>query len=310
VWSGWHRPASPTASWGAWSGDKTWADRGAAIDDGRLPGPSAGELAVLRSDAAWPEPAPALPRTAGLAGHPFTGLLLPKGMVVRVPKLPYYYRYRMGVFARADDVDSTVRLVDASPVLPSRVPTVDPASAGWAFNAAGRLEVWWRVPSVWDSLDETERALWVNEQPFATRLWDFDLRYALQIRRFKGDPLFETITPLLAVELAHPDPKSAAPRDLPVFVARTTGTSLSWDHPGSVEERALTLASPFLPRLSLTAAGSITSGFQSLALAATDVFQALAAEFDFVIELHCSRAYGGAAPTVTTLSRAPRGPVP
>jgi len=306
VWSGWRRPASPTASWVAWSGDQTWADRGAAVDDGRLPGPSAGELAVLRSDAAWPEPTPALPHAASLAGHPFTGLLLPKGMVVRVPKLPYYYRYRMGVFARTDDVDSTVRLVDASPVLPSRVPTVDPASAGWAFNAAGRLEVWWRVPSVWDSLDDTERALWVNEQPFATRLWDFDLRYSLQIRRFKGDPLFETITPLLAVELAHPEPKSAAPRDLPGFVARTAGTSLSWDHPGSIEERALTLESPFLPRLSLTAAGSIASGFQSLGLAATDVFQALAAEFDFVIELHCSRAYGSAAPTVTTLSRAPR----
>jgi hypothetical protein len=310
VWSGWRRLASPTASWVAWSGDRTWADRGAAVDDGRLPGPSAGELAVLRSDAAWPEPAPALPRTAGLAGHPFTGLLLPKGMVVRVPKLPYYHRYRMGVFARTDDVDSTVRLVDASPVLPSRVPTVDPASAGWAFNAAGRLEVWWRVPSVWDSLDDTERALWVNEQPFATRLWDFDLRYALQIRRFKGDPLFETLTPLVAVELAHPASTSTAPRDLPGFVARTAGTSLSWDHPGSVEERALTLDSPFLPRLRLTAAGSIASGFQSLALAATDVFQALAAEFDFVIELHCSRAYGRAAPTVTTLSRAPGGSVP
>ncbi|MBK8256403.1 MAG: hypothetical protein IPK82_27510 [Polyangiaceae bacterium] len=301
VWSGWRRPDAPTAAWLKWTGNQTWTDRPAQVDDGGPPGPSATETALLRADAAWAEPSPALPRSAGLAGHPFTGLLLPKGLSVRIPKLPYYYRYRLGVFARTDDVDSPLRLVDASPVFPSRVPTVDPASAGWRVGPGGLLEIWWRVPSVWDSLDDVDRALWINERPLATRLWDFDLRYTLLIRRFKGDPLFETVTPLLVVESVPPDPAASTPVQIPSFMARTTAGSLYFRAPGKIEERTLTLASPFMPRLSLSEGSG--AGAASLALGMSDTFKHLAAEFDFVIELHCSRAYGPSGSTVTSLSR-------
>jgi len=222
-------------------------------------------------------------------------------MTVRVPKLPYYYRYRLGAFARADDIDSEVRMVDAAPAFPSFVPVVNPASAGWDFNSDGRLEIWWQVPSVWESLDEVEREIWINEKPFATRLWDFDLQYTLQITRFKDDPIFKTITPLLTVRLAPPASGALTRPNVPYFLARTLAGSLYWNKPGKIEEHTLTIESPFLPVLNLSERVDT-----ALSLNMTEPFKIQAAEFDFVIELHCSRAYGAGKPTVTPLSRVER----
>ncbi|HEY0988059.1 MAG TPA: hypothetical protein VGD80_13440, partial [Kofleriaceae bacterium] len=182
--------------WSGWGGDG-WSTRGPSPDDGGVPGLSSDEQVALAADAAWPEPTPVLPPDAGLAEHPFTDLLLPKGLIVRVPRLPYYYRYRLGVFARSDDVDSRVRVVDAAQVPPLRIPAVDPATAGWRIDG-GDLALWWRIPSVWDSLDEIERAIWASERPFAARLWDFDLRYAIRIRRSGA------LRPLLSIRLVAP----------------------------------------------------------------------------------------------------------
>src|SRR5262249_44337247 len=81
------------------------------------------------------------------------------------------------------------KVVDAAQVLPERVPAVDEGTAGWqvvqpvAGGARASVELWWRVPSVWDSLELADRAIWLNEEPFASRLWDFDLEFAVELAR-------------------------------------------------------------------------------------------------------------------------------
>jgi hypothetical protein len=53
------------------------------------------------------------------------------------------------------------------------------------------------VPSVWDSLEPADRAIWVNEEPFAVRLWDFDLEFAVELQRN------QCRSRLLGVRLSH-----------------------------------------------------------------------------------------------------------
>lgn len=190
----WTLHAEIDASWLRWAG---WEGEGPPLP--------ALEAAALASDAAWPEPAGVepMPVDGALRHHPFLGLLQPKGTVVRIPRLPYYYRYQLAAFARADDLDSPVKILEAAAVVPERVPAADAGAAGWRVvspateRAPARLELWWRVPSVWDSLDEVDRALWANEAPLASRLWDFDLEFAIELERN------QCRTRLLAARLSH-----------------------------------------------------------------------------------------------------------
>lgn len=205
--------------WLTWSG---WQGEGPP-----LPQPEAEQLAA---DATWPTPALAPPAEASLGHAPFSGLLLPKGTVVRVPRLPYYYRYRLGAFARADDLDSPIKLSDAAQVVPERVPRALEALAGWrvvrqaSAELPALLELWWRVPSVWDSLDEADRALWPNEQPRASRLWDFDLEFSVELARN------QVRTRLLGVRLA---PERSGPTA--EWAVITGGAGLYGQHPEKVE---------------------------------------------------------------------------
>lgn len=176
----WTLHAEIDARWLRWSG---W--------DGEGPPLPALEAAALAADAAWPDPegVEPLPPDGALRRHPFLGLLQPKGTLVRIPRLPFYYRYQLAAFARADDLDSAVKVLEAAQVVPERVPAADGAAAGWRVvqpateSAPARVELWWRVPSVWDSLDELDRGLWANEAPLASRLWDFDLEFAVELER-------------------------------------------------------------------------------------------------------------------------------
>jgi hypothetical protein len=279
--------------WSGWRGETTWAIRSATPDDGGVPGFSETEKSLMTADASWPEPTPALPPEAGLAGHPFTGLLTPKGTVVRMPKLPYYYRYRLGAFARTDDVDSVVKLVDASQVFPSRTPTIDLNTAGWRINPDGKLEIWWRIPSAWESLDETESAIWANENPYASRLWDFDLKYTLQIRR-QG-----VLMPLVYVRPVPPEPNQEIPAN-GYFTVQTAATYLyhNPEKEGKVEFlEPIPIPSPFRPELSLTLNISET------------LKRWMGVEDDFVFEVLCFRSYGEGEPTLARVSRAEQGEV-
>jgi hypothetical protein len=187
-----HAEADP--SWLRWAG---WEGEGPPLPPV--------EAAALAADASWPEPEGVEPLAAdgALRHHPFLGLLQPKGTVVRIPRLPYYYRYRLAAFARADDLDSSIKVVDAAKVVPERVPAADSGAAGWRVirpagdDAPARLELWWRVPSVWDSLDALDRALWANEAPLASRLWDFDLEFGVELSRN------QCRTRLLSARLSH-----------------------------------------------------------------------------------------------------------
>lgn len=174
----WTLHAEASASWLRWAG---WEGEGPSL-------PPA-EAEVLTADASWADPSPSLPSEGALLHHPFLGLLQPKGTVVRIPRLPYYYRYRLAAFARADDLDSSIKVVDAAQVVPELVPSADEATAGWRVvreataDEPARIELWWRVPPVWDSLEAADRAIWSNEAPLARRLWDFDLEFGVELLR-------------------------------------------------------------------------------------------------------------------------------
>ncbi|MDH5652985.1 MAG: hypothetical protein OEZ39_14105 [Gammaproteobacteria bacterium] len=271
--------------WSGWEND-AWKARSLTPDDGGLAGLNAEEKALLAKDAAWKNGDPNNFPPAGLQGHPFTGQLEPKGSVIRTPELPYYYRYRLGAFTRCDDLDSPVKMVDAAEVFAAKTPEVDQTSAGFRLNDAGEIEFIWRIPSAWQSLSEKEQALWPNEKPYATRLWDFDLCYTLQLRR-QGilRPLFHLR--LIADENTRPD-------DGPWFSVQTMASYLYKDpvKKGRVEFLdPVTIPSPFLPKLSVRLRGT------------DKLISWIKREDDFVFELHCSRARGDSPPTRNRIGR-------
>lgn len=159
------------SSWNA----KAWYTRSTQPDDKGISGLSEDEKNILSREASW-DTASELPFNAGLEGHPFTGLLEPKGTVIRVAKPPYYYQYRLAAFSRTEDIDSIVKISDPAQAEPSVMPEIKSENCGWRFHEE-TVEVWWPVPSVWQSLDAIEGEMWQNEKPFAERLWDFDIYY-------------------------------------------------------------------------------------------------------------------------------------
>jgi hypothetical protein len=110
------------------------------------------------------------------------------------------------------------------------VPPAIEALAGWrvvrpaSAELPALLELWWRVPSVWDSLGAEDRALWPNEQPRASRLWDFDLEFSVELMRN------QVRTRLLGVRLAPERSGQEA-----AWAATTGGAGLYHQHPERVE---------------------------------------------------------------------------
>jgi hypothetical protein len=261
----WMLHAEPNAAWLRWSG---WTGAGPALTEL--------EQATLETDAAWADPDVPMPGTTGLENHPFVGLLRPKGTVVRVPRLPYYYRYRLAAFARTDDVDSPVKVVDAAQVFPTRVPAVDVASSGWRLlrrataTEPARLELWWRVPSVWLSLEAGDRAIWKNEAPFASRIWDFDLGFDVKIQRHQVGHL------LLTVRLDR-----EASSDRAAYAVKTGG---SWFFERS-QNRIETLPTAFFP-------SAVEPEIRVAVNASMDIATLLERPEPLALDLWVSRPYG------------------
>ncbi|GEM_PF-3817445 len=253
-----------------WDGSETWDQRSSTPDDTFLPGLSEAERQQLNTDAAW-EGESMLPPDAGLAGHPFTELLKPKGTVIRVPVLPYYYDYRLAAFSRSDDVDSAIRLTDASPAFPSVLPQVDLDRSGWEQVGEGAIRVWWRIPSAWESLSEAQQELWVNERPFADRLWDGDIAYTLQIA------MQSTLIPLAVIKPCTADDKGL-PENVPLYRLHTPGKYLYLEQPRP-EQGFLYPTSPFWPELSIT-------------FKVTEKFKPFLNSEDNFLDIVCSRSYG------------------
>lgn len=288
AWSLFVEAISTWHAWSGWKGENTWENRPEQVTDGGVPGFSPVEKARLNADAARSGPALHLPPAAGLAGHPFTGLLEPKGMVIRIPRLPYYYLYRVGAFARADDVDSNVSIADAGRTLPLKTPAINPATAGWTIDDKDKLSIWWRIPSVWESLEEQEQALWANEEPYARRLWDFDLKYTLRIRR---QAVLIPLVSIVCINLAGLKPGEDIPKQ-GSFSATTAASYLYDKNEGQVETlKEILIASPFKPEILLEL--NISRNLRNW----------ISIEDDFVFELQCFRNYGKGDPTIARLPR-------
>ena len=259
-----------------WEGEVTWWNRSVIPADGGDPGLSDEEKALLASDASKPEAAPSS-HVPSLSGHPFTDLLTPKGLVVRIPQLPFYYTYQLAAFARADDLDSTVTLNDAATVFPAVMATVREDTAGWHLDTQDgepSIVFWWRVPSVWDSLSPEEQALWVREQPLASRLWDYDLRFRIYVER---NALRKGLVELKANSLSEDDEPSTSRS----YEINTLGQDLFWNAPGRFEKRnEILFPSIFHPEIRLEFRISEA------------LYQALLVEKRFPFRLECFRTYG------------------
>ncbi|NOQ27977.1 MAG: hypothetical protein GQ564_21650 [Bacteroidales bacterium] len=181
--------------WSGWDTDENWLNKKHNDNDKQFALTNA-EKEMLEAEPSWLTENELDPK-AGLGGHPFTELLLPKGTLIRIPKLPFYYAFRLAAFTRTDDVDSKVKMTDQVQSLPIEIPTISNNNMGWNLNG-DEIKIWWKVPSVWESLDEHQKRMWKNEAPFAKRLWDFDLKYVLQISR--GG----TVIPLAYLQIIPP----------------------------------------------------------------------------------------------------------
>ena len=174
--------------------------------------------------------------------------------------------------------------------MPRRVATVDESTAGWRFTPdedENEIELWWRVPPVWDSLDPVERRIWGNEEPFASRLWDFDLTYQVQIQR-QG-----ILFPLLLVRSIPPDPvevpRAPGPPPEVKFRVQSAGTFFFASAKGSVELlEPIRLASKFRPELSVR-------------IKVRDNLARWMRVEDLVLDLRVARPYGRGEPTITPL---------
>lgn len=260
-----------------WEEERSWNMRPIEPEDDLLPGLSQDETEIMNADAAW-EGELALPPDAGLAGHPFTELLKPKGTVIRVPALPYYYAYRLGAFSRSDDVDSHIRLSDASPALPTVLPQLDRGLSGWKKLDEETIEVWWRIPSAWQSLTEAQQKLWANEKPFANRLWDSDISYTLRIVMQSTQITLALVKPLSGKEMEPNEKGEKLPANVPLYQLTTPGKYLYVDEQ-KLEQQPVHPASPFMPELRIT-------------LKATDAFKPFLHSQDEFLEMVCSRPYG------------------
>lgn len=266
VKSGWSK-------WSGWEGDVNWLNQDFS-NDPTVDALSNKELNQLTSDAKWLGDS-SLKSDATLHGHPFTELLEPKGLVIRVPELPYYYRYRLNAFVRADDVDSKVKQSDFVQSTPSKMPTLEQAKMGWKFGDESSIQLWWKIPSVWESINNIQVKIWQNEEPFASRLWDFDLKFTIRIRR-QG-----VVIPLAYVQ-AEPlnDPVVPDSRD---YVVTTAGSYLYGSKEGKVEKlNPIALESKFNPLLKIQFNVS------------EKLLRWMSFEPDFVFELVCTRTYGDA----------------
>ncbi len=170
-------------------------------------------------------------------------------------------------------MDSPVKITDAVGSLPSGIPAIDQNAAGWAFGEDNEIDIWWEVPSVWESFTRVQTQLWKSEAPFARRLWDFDLKFVLRIRR-QG-----VIMPLVYVQAEAVDPDN-----LPgsrKYAVTTSGSYLHHEKDGKVEKLApVALKSKFDPEIRLQ-------------LKLNDkLFRWMAVETDFSFELICTRGYG------------------
>ncbi len=81
--------------WSGWDGADHWLNHEFTEEEGVAP-LTEEEITALKADAKWSGDSQLKP-DASLKGHPFTELLEPKGMVIRAPELPYYYRYRLAI---------------------------------------------------------------------------------------------------------------------------------------------------------------------------------------------------------------------
>lgn len=257
--------------WSGWSGSDDWLTHEFDEQEDVI-ALTDKDINTLKSDAKWTGDSSLKP-DASLKGHPFTELLEPKGMVIRVPELPFYYQYRLAAFVRADDIDSQVKLTDRVGSLPSVIPYVSIENSGWTFVEDKQINIWWKIPSVWESFTKIQTKIWKNEEPFAKRLWDFDLKYTIQIRR-QG-----VIMPLLYIQAEAVDQKNLP--DLRKYIVTTAGSYLFHEKDGKVEKLApISLKSRFDPELKLSLNVN------------EKLVRWMSVENDFVFEIICTRSYG------------------
>ncbi|MEP3390103.1 MAG: hypothetical protein ABJO02_18060, partial [Reichenbachiella sp.] len=271
AWSLYSEVKAGWRQWSGWNGDDNWFTHTFEGGDEKL-AISEEEKLLLGAEVKWAGDSSLKP-DASLNGHPFTELLEPKGMVIRVPELPYYYQYRLAAFSRADDVDSQVKLTDAVVSLPTIMPAIDIEHAGWSLDENHELKIWWKVPSVWDSFTEAQEKIWQYEAPFAKRIWDFDLKFTLQIRR-QGR----------IIPLAYIKPEPVEEGNLPEtrrYLVVTAGSYLYSENPGKVERLTpIDMKSKFNPMLELTL--KVDRKFADW----------MAADGQFIFDLISHRAYG------------------
>lgn len=238
------RPGFREAS--AWTG-MDWYARETNPTDGSVAGLSAMEKSILAKGPSW-DSSKELSSESGLAGSPFIGLLEPKGTIIRVVKPPYYYQYRLTCFARALDIDSEIKVTDPSTAEPSMMPEIAAARCGWRSRDTN-VELWWPVPSVWDSFDAFDREMWKNERPFAERLWDVDIHFCVLMT------VNACRIPLLVVKSSpfnQGDMSTTKPRNYDVRAMPDKKYFLLQDDAGKqVIESAITL-NPFNPVLNVS----------------------------------------------------------
>ncbi|WP_422362269.1 hypothetical protein [Reichenbachiella sp.] len=254
-----------------WVGETNWYN----LTNSKYPLLTPEERSMMENAPHWESDEP-MAYEDGLLGHPFEELLGPKGMVVRIPNLPYYYGYRMGAFVRTDDVDSVVKLSDEVRAEPALMPVIAEEDCGWYYTEANRMMIWWKVPSVWESLDKLEKSIWRHEAPFAQRLWDFDIQYNIILSK--------NLTRITQIRV-RPESVSAdqSSEDLIErrFEVQATGNKLFFETYGSVEPpRSVILPSPFEPYIKIEVQVDPA------------LFETIRREDFFAYELECSRLYG------------------
>ncbi|MEO9966448.1 MAG: hypothetical protein ABJF11_11700 [Reichenbachiella sp.] len=271
AWSLYSEVKAGWRQWSGWNGDDNWFTHEFEGEDQKL-AINEQEKQILAADAKWTGDSKLKP-DASLHGHPFTELLEPKGMVIRILELPYYYQYRLAAFSRADDVDSPVKLTDAVQSLPTIMPGIDTDHAGWSFGENDILKLFWKIPSVWDSFTKVQEKIWQHEEPFAKRIWDFDLKFTIQIRRQGRIIPLAYIQPEPVEEGNYPETRR--------YLVVTSGSYLYSENPGKVEKLApIDLKSKFDPVIDINLKVN------------RKLIQWMALEDNFIFELICNRAYG------------------